>query len=135
MEKNDAFRTEKNAVPNPAYSAHFLTLHFAGTMADGRSTSPPALTWDLELPSLCILEFLGELFGFVTWAAELITLYSSFAFQFFFQTFCDFQIVHDFSFCPPLLPAMTKRKPICLNSSLAVSQASDAWQLPRHKFF
>ena len=51
---------------------------------------PPAFIWDLELPEFCGLEGLKELFGFVAWAAELMTLNISFGFPFFFSEFLRF---------------------------------------------
>ena len=48
---------------------------------------PAALIWVLELPEFCGLEALKELFGFVAWAAELMTLNISFGFPFFFSEF------------------------------------------------
>ena len=54
-------------------------------MAD--QVPPLALVWVLELPEFCGLEALKELFGFVAWAAELITLNISFGFPFFFSEF------------------------------------------------
>ena len=69
----------------------FPTLFsFAFFRNDGRrpvSSPPPALIWVLELPEFCGLEALKELFGFVAWAAELMTLNISFGFPFFFSAF------------------------------------------------
>ena len=65
-----------------------FSFAFVGNDGQRLISSPlPALIWVLELPEFCGLEALKELFGFVAWAAELMTLNISFGFPFFFSEF------------------------------------------------